>query len=250
MITKIDFDAKLSRINGKITENKTKTLLFENEFNKLKTFDSSYFIGKSHFEKDGTQNYLVFQPLNKYFKVITNTDYVSLWKSKDLSAESIKPPTTSNNILTPVWNYYGTKTRVKFTGSCLKQSKISYTLGKVVNVYNVYELGASSPHSNDPKLKKCLFGAVTLTKNADIDRYKYSGYGIEFDRRSNFSFPGGWFGQNVLIFVVDMSYSAHMIIRKRYILVLGIGRTQGLEHTLTAEKMYSIGFTVNKRNFV
>ena len=78
MITKIDFDAKLSRINGKITENKTKTLLFENEFIKLKTFDSSYFIGKSHFEKDGTQNYLVFQPLNKYFKVITNTDYVSL----------------------------------------------------------------------------------------------------------------------------------------------------------------------------
>ena len=78
MITKIDFDAKLSRINGKITENKTKTLLFENEFNKLKTFDSSYFIGKSHFEKDGTQNYLVFQLLNKYFKVITNTDYVSL----------------------------------------------------------------------------------------------------------------------------------------------------------------------------
>ena len=51
---------------------------------KLKTFDSSYFIGKSHFEEDGTQNYLVFQPLNEYFKVITNTDYVSSWKSKGL----------------------------------------------------------------------------------------------------------------------------------------------------------------------
>ena len=101
-------------LTEKITENKTGYLLAKNELNKLKTFDSSYFIGKSHFE-DGTQNYLVFQPINKYFKVITNTDYVSSWKSKGLSAESIKPPTTSDNSLTPALNYYGTKTRVKFT---------------------------------------------------------------------------------------------------------------------------------------
>ena len=45
---------------------------------KLKTFDSSYFVGKSHFEEDGTQNYLVFQPINKYFQVIENTDYGNL----------------------------------------------------------------------------------------------------------------------------------------------------------------------------
>ena len=152
----------------------------------LKTFDSSYFIGKSHFEEDGTQNYLVFQPINRYFKVIANTDYVSSWKSKGLSAETIKPPTTSDNSLTPALSYYGTKTRVKFTGSCLKQPKISYTHGKVVNIYIVYELGASSSHNNDPTLKNCLFGAVTLTKNADIDKYGYSGYGIGSDRRSSF----------------------------------------------------------------
>ena len=83
LITKTDFDAKLSSLNRKITANKTKKLLVENELNKLKTFDSSYFIGKSYFEEDGTQNYLVFQPINKYFKVIINTDYVSSWKSKD-----------------------------------------------------------------------------------------------------------------------------------------------------------------------
>ena len=76
LITKTDFDAKLSSLNRKITQNKSKHLLVENELNKLKTFDSSYFIGKSHFEEDSTQNYLVFQPINKYFKVITNTDYV------------------------------------------------------------------------------------------------------------------------------------------------------------------------------
>ena len=176
----------MSSFNRKITSNISKYLLVENELSKLKIFDSSYFIGKSHFDEDGTQNYLVFQPINKYFKVITNTDYISSWKSKGLSAESIKPPTTSDNSLTPALNYYGTKTRVKFTGSCLKQSKISYTHGKVVNIYIVYELGASSSNVNDPTLKNCLFGAVTLTKNTDIDKYKYSGYGIGFDRRSSF----------------------------------------------------------------
>ena len=176
--------------------------------------------------------------MSKYFKAITNTDYISSWKSKGLSAESIKLPTTSDNSLTPVLNYYGTKTRVKFTGSCLKQSKISYTHGKVVNIYIVYELGASSSHNNDPTLKNCLFGAVTLTKNADIDKYGYSGYGIGFDRRGSFSFPGDRFGQNVIIVGADMSSSAYIYNKKKDISVLGIDPTQGLEHTLTAEKMY------------
>ena len=142
MITKSEFDSRLSSLSRKITSNKTKHLLVENELNKLKTFDSSYFIGKSHFEEDGTQNYLVFQPLNKYFKLITNTLSILSWQSKGLSTENIDPPTTS---LSPSINYVGNKIRVKFTGSCLKQSnKISYTHGKVVNIYIVYELGASS----------------------------------------------------------------------------------------------------------
>ena len=183
---------------------------------KLKIFDSSHFISKNNLEEDGTQNYLVFQPLSKYFKVIASTDYVSSWKSKGLSAETINPPSTSDNNLTPALSYYDTKTRVKFTGSCLKQSKISYTHGKVVNIYIVYELGASSSNVNDPTLKKCLFGAVTLTKNADIDKYGYCGYGIGFDRKSSFSFPGRGFGQNVLIFGADMSFSAHIIRKKTF----------------------------------
>ena len=79
------------------------------------------------------------------------TNNVSLWKSKGLSAESIKSPTTPDNSLTPVLSY-GTKTRVKFVGSCLKQAKISYIHGKVVTIYTVYELGTSSSHNNDPTL--------------------------------------------------------------------------------------------------
>ena len=95
-------------------------------------------------------------------------------------------------------------------------------------------MGASSSHDNDPTLKSCLFGAVTLTKNADINKYGYSGYGIGFDRRGSFSFPGGGYGQNVLIFGVDMSFSAHIDNKKKDILVLRKGRTQGFEYTLTA----------------
>ena len=87
-------------------------------------------IGKSHFDEHGTQNHLVFQPMRKYFTLITNTDYISSWKSKGLSDESIKPPATSNNSLAPALNYYGNKIRVKFTRTWLKQPKISYTHGK------------------------------------------------------------------------------------------------------------------------
>ena len=61
--------------------------------------------------------------------------------------------------------------RVKFIGSCLKQTKISYAHGTIVNIYIVYELDASSSNNNDPTLKNCLFVVVTLTKNADIDKY-------------------------------------------------------------------------------
>ena len=112
-------------------------------------------------------------------------------------------------------DYHGNKIRVKFIGTCLKQSKISYTHRTIVNTYIVFEFGASGSNDNDPTLKNCLFVAVTLTKNADIDKYGYSGYGIGFDRRSSFSFPGGGFGQNVLIFGVDMSSSAHIDNKKK-----------------------------------
>ena len=76
-------------------------------------------------------------------------------------------------------------------------------------------IGAPGSHNNDPKLKDCLFGAVALTKNANIDKLMYSSYGIGLNRRSRFSFPGGGFGQNILIFGVDMSFSAHIDNKKK-----------------------------------
>ena len=94
-----------------------------------------------------------------------------------------------------------------------------------------------------------MFGAIRLTKNADIEKYGNSGYGIGFDRIGSFSFPGGGFAINVIIFGVDMSSSVHVDNKKKDILILGKGPTQGLEHTLTAEKMCSINFTVTRKKF-
>ena len=88
-----------------------------------------------------------------------------------------------------------------------------------------------------------------MTKNTDFDKYRYSGYGIGFERRSRFSFSAGGFAQNVLIFGADISFSSHIDNKKKDILVLGKGPTQGLEHTLAAEKMCSINFTVTKNKF-
>ena len=125
LVTKAAFDNKLINLNKEINSNKTKHLLVENEFKKLQTFDSIYFRGKNYFEDDGTQNYLVFDTSYKYFKISNSTNR-NLKKSKGLSNESIKPPSTTNNTLDPLLKNLGGKARVEFKGSCLKQDKITF----------------------------------------------------------------------------------------------------------------------------
>ena len=162
---------------------------------------------------------------------------------------NIAAPTISDDSLAPASNYYGTKAREKFDGSCFKRDKITFNRGKVVNIYIVYEEGASGSNEIDHIPKDSLSGAVRLTKHADIDKYQYSGYGIRFDRRSSFLFASGGFGQNVKFFGVDISSSTKIDHRNKYILILGRGPTGQLEHMMTAEKSYSINFTVTKNRF-
>ena len=149
----------------------------ENNIKKLQAYDLNYFRGKQYFDEgDGKQNYLVFLSMRKYFKlntIVNVIDCVLSWQSKGISNENIKPPTTSDNSLNPILSYYGTKIRVQFIGSCLKQPKFTFTHKTVVNIYIVYELGGSSSHISDPTIKNCLFGAVTLKKTADIEKYRY-----------------------------------------------------------------------------
>ena len=81
-----------------------------------------------------------------------------------------------------------------------------------------------------------MFCAIKLTKHVDTNKYKYSGYGIGFDRKRYFSI-GDEIGRNVIIFGVDMSSSSHIDHKKKDILILGRGPTKGLEHTLAADKI-------------
>ena len=146
-------------------------------------------LAKIHFEEDGTQNYLVFQARYRYFKVIAgvnNGSYIYYWKSKGLSDKRINSIKTPNHSITPNLDYYGTKTRVEFNRTCLKQDKVTSNHRKVVSIYNVYEVLAVQ----NPTVANCLFGAVSLNKNADIDKYKCFGYEIRFERHGRFSFPG------------------------------------------------------------
>ena len=143
LITKTDFDYKLISLNKNINSNKTKHLLIENELKKLQIFDSIYFRGKNHFEEDGAKDYLVFQPMCRYFKKISgvgNGKCIYFWKSKDLSDERINSITASSYSITPELSYYGSKIRVKFNGSCLKQDKITFNHGKIVNIYILHEI--------------------------------------------------------------------------------------------------------------
>ena len=139
--------------------------------------------------------------------------YISSGKSRGLFDEIIKP--TYDNSLSLVAGYYVTKIRLNFRGSCSKQDKVTYIHKTSVNIQTLYEMGASGSFIDDLTLKNSLFGAVRLTKNADIDKHHYSGYGIGFDRRSSFSFQSGAFGQNIIPFGADMNSSGPIDNKKK-----------------------------------
>ena len=125
--------------------------------------------------------------------------------TKTDSDERINSIKTTNLSITLNVSYYGTYMRVEFKESCLKLYKVTFNHGKAVNIYIVYKISKSINISDYPTLENCLFGAVNLTKNADIDKYKYSGYGIGFHRHGSFSFPGTGLDKDVITFGVDMS---------------------------------------------
>ena len=116
-----------------------------------------------------------------------------------MSDEIVKAPSTNNNRPAPKLSYFGTKTRVEFNGSCLKQDKIIFNHGTIVSTCIAYELSPNLNYDENITLESCLSGAVKLTKNADINKYKYFAYGIGFDGQGSFLFPSVGFGQNIII---------------------------------------------------
>ena len=130
LIKKSDCDTKIAEIESKYVSNTgfdsilaqanviakrnfdAKVIEIENNMKKLQTFDLSYFRGKSYFEEDGTQNYLVSQPIIRYSRIITNTKSILSCKSNGLSDETITPSTTSDNSLTPWSLWYQNKIKI------------------------------------------------------------------------------------------------------------------------------------------
>ena len=141
-----------------------------------------------------------------------------------LSDKRINSIIASRYKVTPQLSYYDTKTRVGFNVSCLKQDSVTFNHKKVVNIYIFYEINKSINISDYRTLEKCLFGAVRLTKNADMNKHKYSGYDIGFDRKRFYSM-GNEVDRNVIVFGVDMSSSSHIVNKKKDILILGKGPT-------------------------
>ena len=143
MVIKTDFDAKLKAISDRVTKNKAKDLLLDNELKKIKTFDLDYFKGKSYFGNDDI-NYLIFEVSYAYFNFYDdfNSGPVLLWKFKGVSKEIIKALKSNNKILSPIVEnaFDSQKIKLKFNGSCLIQNQITYTPRTTVNIYIVYEI--------------------------------------------------------------------------------------------------------------
>ena len=154
-----------------------------------------------------------------------------------MSDKIITPPDTS---LAPTSRFENDRKRyLIFKDSCLKEDEAKNTFQKVINIHIAYNLESNLYYNPDFTLENCLFGGVKTTKNVDVDKYKYSGYCIGFNGRGIFTHPDGSFGNNAIIFRVDMSSSVRIDNKGKDILILGSGPTQGLGgHSLTAEKIY------------
>ena len=132
----------------------------------------------------------------------------------------------------------------------MKQNKLGYAYGKIVNLYIVYELKNRRIDRPDFTVQNGLFGAVKATKNANTSHYKYEGYGICFDGESSFSFDNRIDAKNVIIFDVNNSNISHSTNKTQNIYVLGKDFVQGINNTtIYAEKVYTTNFAEQSKTF-
>ena len=266
LVKKTDFNTKVTEIKGKIYDVSNlvknadfdKHLLVENELKKLEKFDSACYRSKKYFDgNDGTQNSLVFQVGEKYFKnnFGSSSSKIEIWKSKGLSSQSLNlsgAVGTANDIKMskPIRPAYVIFNHKESFSEQKKENIIKR--GSIVNIYIVYSLSQKTINS-DNVLKNCVFGAIKVTKpgdTTDTDKYIYSGYGFGFDSSGQFSHPQGGMARNIMIFGVDLSNSVHAANKTQNILILGHGLTQKVNNTtIYAEKIYSPNFSAENKIF-
>ena len=247
-MTKTDFDAKLKDISDRVTTNKSKDLLLDNELKKLKSFNADYFEGSNYFVGgDGTQNMLIFQVKGEYFRraSLDSTERPA-WKSKGTSNENFyyNGGNIDKKLTKPTHVSLG-------SDEYFFQDAANAIVNSVVNVCICYKLLPKTINS-DNVFKNCLFGATDAVRpnnTKDPDNFIYSGWEIGFDRSGTFGHPEGGTDRNV--FGVDMSGSVHASNKTQDFLVFGRGLIQLIENTtIYAEKTHSPNFSAENKIFV
>ena len=198
--------------------------------------------------------YLVYGCRTYSFKKNTSSK-LTTWKSAgidNLSANSDLKAISDGTLLLPALENYG-RMSVKFNGNYFVQNKMLHpNNNNVVNIYIVYKLHTiNNAKSTDYTIQNALFGAVRSTKNEDISKNKYEGYGIYFDEGGTFTKGNITNGKNVIIFGADMSFSIHANNKANNVYVLGNFLVQGINgKSIYAEKIYSKNFTEPGKKFV
>ena len=165
-----------------------------------------------------------------------------------MSEGNIENITKSGSNFAPTFVDHHLLPDINFNGDFLIKKNISIPK-KVINLYISYAINPQLRNLNkDFILGNCLLRSIKLIKNADVDKYKYGGYGLGFDPCSEFSLPDGSTGKDVIISGADMSLSVHIDNKGKNIFILGEGLTQGLDDTtFTAEAKYPTTFSQPNR---
>ena len=157
---------------------------------KLQGYDLSFFIGQIYFANDGAQLYLILQPLHFTLKRLVDTEKFVSWNSKGMLTERLTTPTSTDNSLSP----------------SIKLFCLIFILFNIISCLML--------------MFNILFLFCKIAENADPNKYVYTGCGIGFGSRSEFSLPDSSLDKNVILIEVDMSSSVHIDNKKKDTLVL------------------------------
>ena len=264
LITTTDFDAKLKNISDRVTNNKSKDLLLDNELKKLKALvGSSAKIKFDEVQKENSfnrgffyylqQSYLVYECKMDSFNFTSKK--ISKWKSTGIfiySDDSSMKGIEDTKTKLPELKNDG-RMHVYLQGNHFQQNNVVIpNNNNVINIYAVCKLDPiSSTRNTDYTIQNALFGAMKITKNTDSSKNNYTGYGLCFDEGGEFghtvkegNFDRTTNAKNVIIFGVDMSSSIHATNRANNIYVMGKDFIQGInDTTIYVEKLFHNNFT-------
>ena len=249
------FADKVKKVDDKAKKNITDIVTAENSLLRNKSVlddlerEASFNKGYYYCNQ---QSYCLFEPNSK--SLTKNGVDIHEWISTGIhngsnNTDLFSVNNSNNN--SPTFLNKNNRLIVTFNGNCMKQNKLGYAHGKIVNLYIVYELKNRRVDTLDFTVQNGLFGAVKVTKNANTSHYKYEGYGICFDGESSFSFGNRIDAKNVIIFGVSTSNSCHSTNKTQNINVLGKDFVQGINNTtIYAEKIYNTNFAEPSKKFV